>query len=55
MCIHTGKEDLFAISEGIYMHQNNIAVADVMKNSGINRNYGYNIINGTRKSPEEIR
>ncbi|MDD7307752.1 MAG: hypothetical protein PUG78_05000 [Eubacteriales bacterium] len=34
-----------------YMHQNNIAVADVMKNSGINRNYGYNIINGTRKKP----
>ena len=34
-----------------YMNQNNIAVADVMKNSGINRNYGYNIINGTRKKP----
>ena len=33
------------------MHQNNVTVADVMKNSGINRNYGYNIINGTRKKP----
>ncbi len=34
-----------------YMHKNRITVAEIMKNSGINRNYGYNIINGKRKNP----
>ncbi len=34
-----------------YMHQNRIAVTTVMRNSGINRNYGYNILNGKRKNP----
>lgn len=34
-----------------YMNSNSISVANVMKNSGINRNYGYNIINGARKRP----
>lgn len=30
---------------------NQLSVAEVMNNSRINKNYGYNIINGTRKNP----
>lgn len=33
------------------MASNGIKAADVFKNSGINRNYGYNIINGIRSNP----
>ncbi len=45
------KKETFARYLQGYMQQNSITVAAVMKNSGINRNYGYNIINGTRKNP----
>lgn len=31
--------------------RNDLKVADVMRASGINANYGYNIINGARKNP----
>lgn len=31
--------------------QNDLKVADVMRSSGINANYGYNIVNGTRTKP----
>lgn len=34
-----------------YITHNRKSVADVMNNSRINKNYGYNIINGTRKRP----
>lgn len=34
-----------------YIADKALPVADVMNNSRINKNYGYNIINGTRKNP----
>lgn len=34
-----------------YLTDKKLPVADVMNNSRINKNYGYNIINGTRKRP----
>lgn len=33
------------------MASKGIKTADVLKNSGVNRNYGYNIINGIRSNP----
>lgn len=39
--------------EYLQMHiiDNRMSIAEVMNNSRINKNYGYNIINGTRKNP----
>ncbi len=49
--VQSYKKETFARYLQRYMQQNSITVAAIMKNSGINRNYGYNIINGTRKNP----
>ncbi len=34
-----------------YIVQKDISMASVMNNSRLNKNYGYNIVNGTRKNP----
>lgn len=63
--IHTAKEEENYIKKYVnrqadknfreYLQEhivsNQLSVAEVMNNSRINKNYGYNIINGTRKNP----
>lgn len=49
--VYTYSRETFAQYLQKYMYEKSITVTEVMKNSGINRNYGYNIINGARKNP----
>ena len=63
--VHTEKEEENYINKYVnkhdeeYFHQylqahiinKQLSIAEVMNNSRINKNYGYNIINGTRKNP----
>ena len=44
------EEDFSLVLERI-LKEKSIGVSEFMRNSRINRNYGYNIINGKRKNP----
>ncbi len=48
-CSRVEKEFHEVLNDAITQH--NLKVADVMRASGINANYGYNIMSGARKKP----
>ena len=45
------KEEYFFEYLNRIINDKKLKVADVMKRSNINQNYGYNIVNGARKNP----
>lgn len=49
--LNTRQQESFHEYLREYITNNNLSMAQVMNNSRLNKNYGYNITNGTRKRP----